>query len=159
MPTFYSKTTYFCYEITDLKKLPDSGILENFVTVFVALQWTKTYWYYYYNKCTFIYIYIYIQIFLNILYIYILTPTLTLISMSHPSVAHLTFIFKPFVIFGTPSMMTAKFIGQALVSSRLDYANDILYGVSQLNLNKFQKVTGPCSATNLQPYWRHTTAS
>ena len=31
---------------------------------------------------------------------------------------------------------TAKSIGQALVSSRLDYANSILYGVSKQNLNK-----------------------
>ena len=48
----------------------------------------------------------------------------------------------------------AKSIEQALVSSRLDYANGILYGVSQLIRNKLQKVqnTGLCSATSLQLY-------
>ena len=34
---------------------------------------------------------------------------------------------------------TAKSVGQALVSSRLDYANSILYGVSRQNLKKLQR--------------------
>ena len=63
-----------------------------------------------------------------------LTPTLILISTYYPSAAHLTVIFEP------------NALDRYLVSSRLDYANDNLYGVSQLNLNKLQKV---------QPYKTH----
>ena len=50
-------------------------------------------------------------------------------------------------------------IEQALVSSSLDYANGILYGISQLNLNKNKKLqnTGPGSATSFLPDSCHTT--
>ena len=34
---------------------------------------------------------------------------------------------------------TAKSIGQALVSSRLDYANGVLYGISKYNIAKLQR--------------------
>ena len=45
----------------------------------------------------------------------------------------------------------AKSIGQALVSSRLDYANGILY-VQHKKTPDGAKHTGLCSATSLQPY-------
>ena len=46
----------------------------------------------------------------------------------------------------------AKSIGQALVSSRLDYANGILYGVSQFNINKLQKVQNTLARVVLRAY-------
>ena len=48
----------------------------------------------------------------------------------------------------------AKSIEQALVSFRLDYANGILYGVSQLNLNKLQKVQNTLARVVLRAYNR-----
>ena len=52
----------------------------------------------------------------------------------------------------------AKPIGQALVSSRLDYDNGILYGVSQLNLNKLQMMQNSMARVVLRTY-HHTGAA
>ena len=46
----------------------------------------------------------------------------------------------------------AKSIEQALVSSRLDYANDVLYGISQLNINKLKKVQNALARVVLRAY-------
>ena len=58
---------------------------------------------------------------------------------------------------------TAKSVGQALVSSRLDYANSILYGVSRQNLKKLQRsqntlarvVTRSCRRDSATAMLRH----
>ena len=48
----------------------------------------------------------------------------------------------------------AKSIGQALISSRFDYANGILYSASQLNINKLQKVQNALACVVLRAYHR-----
>ena len=45
-----------------------------------------------------------------------------------------------------------KSIGQALVSFRLDYANDILYGIPQFKFNKLQKVQNTLADVVLRAY-------
>ena len=55
---------------------------------------------------------------------------------------------------------TAKSIGQALVSSRLDYANGVLYGISKYNTAKLQRAHSSCSrrSSGSIPYQSFTSA-
>ena len=87
------------------------------------------------------------------------TPTLTLISMSHPSDAHLTFVFEFTVIFGTPSMMTSPnslYRHWSASGSTMQTAFST-YGVSHVNLNKLQKVQNILSLVVLRTYNRSNT--
>ena len=56
------------------------------------------------------------------------------------------------------SAETAKMVACAIVSSRLDYCNSVLAGISEANFNKLERVTLACVVTDMPAYSRdHTT--
>ena len=67
------------------------------------------------------------------------------ILLPHPSTPSLRHVV---------SNNTAKSIGQALVSSRLDYANGVLYGISIYNIAKLQRAQNSLARVVLRAPYR-----
>ena len=73
--------------------------------------------------------------------------------MSHPSAAYITSIFERSVISGAPSMMTS-ILDRHWTAPGATMPTDILRGVSQLKIDKFQIVQNALSRVVLRAHHR-----